>query len=812
MRALLVVDECGSADRARLLNRFSPNSHANIRILTIYNQESDTDRGDRRFDVPALGAEEIEQILQGYVHREDVSDWAEWCEGSPRMAHIVGQNLRDHPDQPIIDRDQLLTRFIAGSHSPNSEEFRKRKLVLTCVALFRKFGFEGPVSGESGEIYEKVVKKIEPSISENYFRRVINDFRNAKILQGTSTLYITPKLLHVWLWTEWWKEGTAERFWEIWRQLPEKLRGWFTDMLAYAQEAPGAVGAIQTIFDPDGPLRRILDDATEDLAAFFFHAAPVAPDRALNVLEHDLGRQAIEELLEFKSGRHLVVRALEKIAQRSEYFERAAKLLLTLAEAENEPYSNNATGTFKELFGLGYGTLAPSELPPTERLPFLLRVARSGTSMQRRLVLDAFEYALRTYLVRSGDLDLHGLRRNEALWQPRTYAELYDAYIAYWRALFDLIPSLTAEDREIATHVLLGSVRSLCHLPSVAQVVVETLEAAVDQEWLPHAELVETVDEVLAYDRQRVNSTVLKRLENLRSRLLGSDFVARLHRYVRLRPISDEFDQEGQPTEGRTAGFQRVVDEVVSDPSLIQPHLNWLVSESVKNGYNFGIALAQQDPEATQFWPKIRDALAGAGTGAQDFFVSGYLAAVFSQNSERWESLIKELVDCPIEKRLIVHLIWRSGMSPGIAELISGWVREHAISPEELALFTYGGQVRNVPKAILTEWLELLLSEGTCSAAATALELASFRFKVGKTDLPDELIERVLLARPLFEGVGERSERGSRIAKYGSTHPEYGWTRVAGRWAGEDASRLNSACGSAPFGLRPPRRDLSCRR
>ena len=62
-------------------------------------------------------------------------------------------------------------------------------------------------------------------------------------------------------------------------------------------------------------------------------------------------RRSVDDLREFKSGRHYVVRALERIAQQSAYFERAARLLLRLAEAENETYSNNATGTFQELFG-----------------------------------------------------------------------------------------------------------------------------------------------------------------------------------------------------------------------------------------------------------------------------------------------------------------------------------------------------------------------------------------------------------------------------------------------------------------------------
>ena len=40
VQALLVVDECGPAERTKLLHRLGPDSRKRIRIPTIYNQES----------------------------------------------------------------------------------------------------------------------------------------------------------------------------------------------------------------------------------------------------------------------------------------------------------------------------------------------------------------------------------------------------------------------------------------------------------------------------------------------------------------------------------------------------------------------------------------------------------------------------------------------------------------------------------------------------------------------------------------------------------------------------------------------------
>ena len=175
--------------------------------------------------------------------------------------------------------------FIAGSYSPSSEDFRKRKLVLTCVALFRKFGFEGYVADEAAEIYKILVKKLEPAISESYFKHVVNDFRRAKILQGMSTLYIPRSYCTCGSGHSGGRRSARPNISGNLARLPEKLRERFTDMLAYAREARRAVGAIETLFAPDGPLRTILD-GPEDVSTLFFHAALAAPDRALKVLEH----------------------------------------------------------------------------------------------------------------------------------------------------------------------------------------------------------------------------------------------------------------------------------------------------------------------------------------------------------------------------------------------------------------------------------------------------------------------------------------------------------------------------------------------
>ena len=49
-----------------------------------------------------------------------------------------------------------------------------------------------------------IKKDFEPNLGRAEFNTAILDFKKRKILQGDKTLYITPKLFHLWLWSEWW--------------------------------------------------------------------------------------------------------------------------------------------------------------------------------------------------------------------------------------------------------------------------------------------------------------------------------------------------------------------------------------------------------------------------------------------------------------------------------------------------------------------------------------------------------------------------------------------------------------------------------
>src|SRR5262249_34482623 len=123
--AVLVVDECLPKDRADIWNILKPRSHR-IRLITIdHGPDLSSDDKMRVETIKPVSQTEIISILRDYsIGENDARRWAEFCEGCPRVAHVLGDNLR--LDQPDLLRPpgtvHVWERFITGHDDPDSED------------------------------------------------------------------------------------------------------------------------------------------------------------------------------------------------------------------------------------------------------------------------------------------------------------------------------------------------------------------------------------------------------------------------------------------------------------------------------------------------------------------------------------------------------------------------------------------------------------------------------------------------------------------------------------------------------------------
>jgi len=151
---ILVIDECDKNDRAYIWDKLKYRG-GRIKLVSIYNEWDDTQGNISYFETPPLDSEKVSSIIQGYnVSKEQADRWSELCGGSPRVAHVIGCNLMNNPQDLLkhIDTVNVWERYIVGGDDPRSQQVEQRQLVLRHIALFKRFGYGRLVQAEANAV------------------------------------------------------------------------------------------------------------------------------------------------------------------------------------------------------------------------------------------------------------------------------------------------------------------------------------------------------------------------------------------------------------------------------------------------------------------------------------------------------------------------------------------------------------------------------------------------------------------------------------------------------------------------------------
>ena len=661
LSAVVVIDGCDPHSRT-----FIPrNQNPQVKLVTISNDCDGILEDVSEWEVQSLDSKQIREIIQGYEVPEFQADrHTDLCSGSPFMAHHVGKILANFSGDvsKILSEDYIYEQFYIDfeKENPTGEEIKLRRRVLRHIALFKQFGFEGDVSDEAAAIAKKV-EESDGSTTPMIFQEIVGDLRRGKILKGEFTLQITPKALHIKLWKEWW--DTYGRTFDLagfTHDLPSKLSNWFYQMLKYAAESKKALEIVKDLLGPKGPFQNDAHLLLNFGSNVFLVLAEADPKFALECLKQTIGRCDRETLLQF-TWRRNVVWALEKIAVWQELFPDASRLLLALGEAETETWSNNASGVFAELFSPAYGVLAPTEVPPVERLPILREAFESESKPCRLLALEACKVGLQPMdrWERAIGEKYQGLHKEPEFWRPETYGELWAVYKQVWQLLFEQLDRLPEiDEQKIGVGILLENANQLVKHTNLGDMVADTVRVLSEKTYVDNRLLIKTVIEFLHHNGKDLPDGIRLRWEQLRDELIGSDFHAMMQRYVGMNLLIDAFDESENYLEQGHPQIHALAQQAVENPHLLESELPWLVTTDAENGHAFGYQLGKEDDGFVMLL-MLLDAQRKAGDNASAYFLGGYFRALFDSNVAAWEEHLDAL--SPPKLEFVVKFVDFSG-------------------------------------------------------------------------------------------------------------------------------------------------------
>jgi len=722
---ILIVDDCNYRQQHELWNVLATKGNR-IKLITIYNETSEQKDGVNIVypNTPKLSDEEIQKILTSSydIPQDQAKKWAKFAGGYPRFAHLLGINLKLYPDDISRSVDGIYERLFAGNDPPDSEIVKKRRKIIRFLSLFKRFGYRGAFEVEAKAIF-KLVKQVCPELTWSQFKEIVKWFMDQNLVQGESTLYISVPILQIAMWKEWWAEYDDDvTLNDIFEKIPAsyELRGWFYDMCKYAAESQKATEIVKFLLGPSGPFQKINLIENPGGARFFLAISDSMPKEALECLELTIGKRKQKQLLRFVIGRRESIYALEKAAVHKQLFTRSGKLLLKLAEAENETWSNNASGIFSELFSLGHGRVAPTTTPPKRRLDVLIYAFNSTSKIKRNLAIKACNTALQTrYFSRLAGAENQGLKEIK-LWVPKSRKEIIQSYEDILKLLMTNLKVLPKDEKNSIVQTICQNTRGLIIIPELTNKIISLLEV-IYKAFGYDESILESINNILEFEKDSLDEVSIKKLERLESKITGKDYSSLMKRYVAMNPKIDLFRRGVNYDQVREKEVKNLV-KLSMQKNNLKKELKWLVTEEAQNGYQFGWELAKADKK-TQFLSAIKNAQKTTKNKYSTAFLGGYFRGLFERDTSEWENQVLSIAKDSKLKKLVIEITLRSGLSDNVGLLLLKLAKNKEFSSQLFANFKYGSVIRDLSKDVFLKWIEFLLKQKDQRIIFTALDL-----------------------------------------------------------------------------------------
>lgn len=761
--SIIVVDDCGRLEQADIWNKAKNSSR--IRLVSIHS-EKDESRDDMvHMPVPPLADAQLGAIISTYTRTAADAAWIEYCRASPRAAHIVGANLRNNPGDMLRSPSTVAVwdRYIAGQNDPRGGEFRMRKTVLEWLSLFKTFG-HGDFYGRELDRIAGLVEK-NARVSRDDFMRTIRELRSMKVLQGTSMLYITPKLLHINMWVEWWKnhspamapgsdeladrgEGAGES---------KNLLQWYLDMFRYARHAPVASKVVKKMLAPGGLL-----DSDEVLrsqlgADFFLTVSPVDPESSLACIGRVISRADADPSVDLGRAHPNIALALAQMLSHPGTFKGAMRLLLRLAVAAGGADAARAYAPNPPLDAY-CNALDPSNggvsTPPAARLAVLESAAQSDSIEDRRVAVHACAAVLSMHRRSIVLPSCTGFEHMPEPWVPSNRAEVVDYYLGVIGLLGAAARGSGGADiRREAAAAVVDTMHQTLIVPELSQPVAELLGELAASGIVDKAPLLGKITFLLDADSDRIGHTATERMSSLRDSIVGSGFHAevRLHvgRYARRVPGAERADRAA-------SALGMLADRAVRDGDILAD-LDWLVTGEAVNGLEFGREVAERDPGLRMLEP-ILEAMRRAGPSARALFLSGYLQPAAKGRRGDLEDLLDRMLGDADLCRHVPEITWRTGVTDRAVKRVTSGVSARKLGVESLQPLRYGRRLQKASAAAVAALAAAILDKCGRQAGAgeAALGIVHSRFVAGRGDaaaaapLPERLALGVLLHNDLL--------------------------------------------------------------
>jgi hypothetical protein len=461
--AILIVDECPPEFHIKVLEQLSAGSP--VRVLTLGPMGSVPSSG------PQFTLGEVESDLTKEFLKKNYSGL------SPQARSFIVRHARGNLRWTMLladavlgavevqaaeliaknDIEKFVTEFL-----PQGRDF----FYSAVLALFERVGWEGDLGYQLKSLAEFANASIEEMKAAGELLE-----QNGLLVRQGRYRSVGPHPLAVFLAADAWQKNAARIVQDLLPVLDDDMAVSFFQRAADLGRFQPAQEVLPGLIAPGGPFDSLGSIEKGGRSKLLTSLAIVMPDAlALHLWEILTGASA-DDLQALNSSRRSLVWTLEKLVWHSKSFEMAADGLLMLALNETEEYSNNATGTWVDLFGL---ILPGTAARTAQRLEYLQRHVRSSDETDA-LVIAAAKKGLDV----QESIVVYGELQGGSLVEPRGGPATWDEVSDYRRGMVDLLFNLSSsanpDTARVAEDALISAVHSLVDDRLVGPHLIEVL-------------------------------------------------------------------------------------------------------------------------------------------------------------------------------------------------------------------------------------------------------------------------------------------------------------------------------------------------
>lgn len=602
-----IIDECDLGLHDKLAQNVR-SSDSNINLVTICNEPdySQTNETHRITLVPDdfknVVKDMLKDIYTSKLSENDIAKIAEFAGGFPVIAtHLAKARFRGGSTLELTD-DNLVRKILWGQNDENT----KKLAILQACSIFEHFRLEndsGKIDEQAKFICDTVVNNDDIKHKHDYFCSTIKEFSRRKIIQIHGRYYrIEPVPLALRLARQWWESAMLDKIKTVINEVESKgLLESFCEQSKRFDFIPQAADLVDKLCGPNCPF----DNAEVVLSVagsrIFRSFAEVNPQPVADCIFRVVTSKQIKADDIAGDVRRNLVWTLEKLCWYRETFEKSAVILKILALAENEKWSNNATGIFLRLFHIA---LPGTKADLSQRQYIINGMISSNNAQEKKLAIEAVKHVFKSNCFsRNGGVESQGTRSPERDYLPNK-AEVEIYWKTNLRHLTDIIllNDATATEAMIAFASISSTLIYNGYIDDIEQSVGKIIKTGIF--W---HDMLLAIEKILI--RKEIDDgNIIKRLKTLAHSLEPHTWPDKIRHYISMPDWLHYKDEAGHYVNQSEKKAESVADELSKSDEL-WASLHLAFEGEQRQGFTLGKILAHNLQDVHRFIKESIDTL-----------------------------------------------------------------------------------------------------------------------------------------------------------------------------------------------------------